>query len=180
MNPATWIILRCSGANTLRLAQSLAWASIEAWSPAVRFIDRVGENRTRRPQRIPLMASYVFVAAEHLHELLAIREAPMAAHPEFRFMRDPAGEISSCPDRQLNPLRVAEQKGQPVEQAHKWEKGDLVIYPGSGFEGLVGTVERANTKTAWVNFGLFNSKTTSEIPSVMLLPHQEQPVRRAA
>lgn len=173
-----WIILRCSGQQTLRLAQSLAWASIEAWSPAKREVVREGESRTRRPKRTPILARYVFARTEHLHELLAIREDPMSPHPAFRFLCDPSGEISTCPDRQLNHLRIEEQKGQPVEHARKWERGDEVLYPGSGFEGLVGIVERANKNTAWVDFGLFGKP--SQVPAVLLLPHNPGMDRKAA
>jgi hypothetical protein len=173
-----WLILRCSSANTLRLAQSLAWASIEAWSPAVRLVERTDGNRSRRPKRIPVLGSYVFARAAHLHELQIIRANPLSPHPGFSFMHDLSGEISTCPDRQLNPLRVAEQKGQPIEQARQWQPGDQVIYHGSGFEGLVGTITRTTKKSAWVDFGLFGK--ASEIPAVFLLPHNPQTDRKAA
>lgn len=146
-----WIILCCKGANTLRLAQSLAWAGIEAWSPAETLTEREGEQRSRRFKRIPIMARYVFARAEHEHELLAIREAPTNPHPAFWFLRH-LGEIRPIPDAILDPLRVAEQKGRPITQARQWKKGDRVRYPAAGFEGLVGTVERRRGQSVWVDF----------------------------
>lgn len=172
-----WIILRCSGANTLRLAQSLAWASIEAWSPVETQILRKGASRTRRQNRVPIMPTYVFAKAAHLHELLAIREAPTSPHPAFNFLRH-VGEIRPIHDNALDALRIEEQKGRPPEKARTWNLGDQVRYPAAGFEGLVGTVERKKRKSVWVRFP--NHPWPIETGAALLLPADPQNERRAA
>lgn len=172
-----WFVLRTAPANTLRLAQSLAWANIEAWSPAETLVERRGESRTRRQKRIPVIASFVFVRTKHLMDVLAIREAPSNPHPDFRFMRH-MGEMSFLPDSHLDPLRVAEQKGKPIEQARRWKAGDKVRYPASGFEGLTGTVERSKGKSVWVSFP--RMAWPVETSAFLLLEADGEPERKAA
>lgn len=172
-----WVILKCSGAQTLRLAQSLAWASIEAWSPAETQTARKAGSRSRRPQRVPIMPTFVFARAEHLFDLLRIHEAPASPHPKFSFLRT-VGELSYCPDSALAHLRVAEMKGRAPEEVRKWEVGDEVHYTGSGFEGLVGTVERTKGKSVWVRFAKLPWPV--ETSAYLLLPKDQQQGRKAA
>lgn len=146
-----WLILRTSSSNTLRLAQSLAWASIEAWAPAVTVKKRAGALRRHKAERVPVMPQYVFARTEHLFDLLAIHEAPSSPHPKFSFMRT-VGEIRPIADNALDNLRIAEAKGKPIEEARQWQLGERVRYPAAGFEGLIGTVERRKGKSVWVRF----------------------------
>lgn len=154
MNPndKSWIILRCSAANTLRLAQSLAWASIEAWSPSTIEAPRKGKSRSRRPKRVPLMGSFVFARAEHTADLIAIHEALSTPHPDFWLMRRHCGELAYIDDAELDPLRVAEQKTAPKAVARQWSNGEKVRCPTAGFEGLVGVVEGNRGKFVLVAF----------------------------
>ena len=146
-----WLILKCRNQDTLILPQRLAWASIRAYAPARTTVERKGESRTRRSKREPISEGYVFVAAEHLHEIIAIHEAPYTQYPKFSFLRT-AGEMSFCPDVALKHFRLAEMLGRAPEEVRKWAIGDMVRYSGSGFEGLVGTVERTKGKSVWVSF----------------------------
>lgn len=147
-----WLILRCRNQDTLVLPQRLAWANIRAFAPAETLVERKGKSRTRRNRRVPVAAGWVFVAAEHVHEMIAIHEAPFSPYPKFSFPRT-MGELSYCSDASLKPFRLAEMMGRAPEEVRQWAKGDLVRYSGSGFEGLTGAVERTRGRTVWVRFG---------------------------
>lgn len=174
----TWIILRTRGAYTLSLCQSLAWASIEAWSPAETIINRNGESRSRRKRRIPVMPSFVFARAEHKAELQAIKEALTSPHPEFWFMHRRSGGIAEIDDCELDPLRVVEQSAKPREEVRQWKNGERVRYPAAGFEGLVGVVEGRKGKLTLVCFAGLPAQ--AQIEPSRLLADNEQAKERAA
>ena len=110
--------------------------------------------------------------------MIQIHEAVSSPHPSFSFMRDyTSGQIQKVPDRALDGLRVAEQKVRPAEHIRQWKPGELVRYPASGFEGMVGTVVRVTKKAAWVNFGGWLEE--AEVVSALLLD-AEQPRKMAA
>lgn len=146
-----WLILTCRSQDTLILPQRLAWANIRAYAPAKTEVERKGKSRSRRNKRTAIAPGWVFVAAEHTHEMIAIHEAPVSPFPKFSFLRT-TGEFSFCADAALKHFRVAEMLGRAPEEIRKWQPGDRVRYQGSGFEGLTGTVERVQRKSVWVRF----------------------------
>lgn len=172
-----WFILRCSGANTLRLAQSLAWADIEAWAPALTSKKRTPRRPSHRIERTAIMPRFVFVRCAHKAQIQAIREDPLSPHPKFWFLHDGEGHAEVA-DAALDSLRVAEEKGKPIEQARQWQTGERVRYPASGFEGLVGSVTRVRGKRVWVTFAGMPSDV--EAPAFLLLPEVEREMARAA
>lgn len=147
-----WIVLRCRNADTLRLPQSLAWANIEAWSPALTVIFRQGETRARKRDRLAIMPSYVFARSEHYPELMAISEALVSPHPAFNIFRHHSGTPAEIEDRELDQLRVAEQKAAPRQLQREWLEGETVSYPEAGFDGLIGIVEGKQGKFTLVSF----------------------------
>lgn len=171
-----WLILTCRSQDTLKLPQRLAWAGIRAYAPAKTLVERKGKSRSRRNKRVPVAGGWVFVAAEHLHEMIAIHEAPVSPYPKFSFPRT-AGNLSFCPDAALKYFRLAEMLGQAPEEVRKWAAGDMVRYSGSGFEGLVGEVERTKGKSVWVRFP--KHRWPVEVSALLLLADDEQRARAA-
>ena len=75
-----WFILRTAGRSTLSLAKTLAEDGFEVWTPARMQVIRVPRMNVRREVRLPLLPSFVFVRAPHLHDLLelaSIGQAPL-------------------------------------------------------------------------------------------------------
>src|SRR5688500_10204211 len=76
MSPKHWVILRCSGGSTLKLANSLTEAGYESWSPVETVNRRSREGSKPEPVRLPLMPSYVFAAADRQQELIELSRSP--------------------------------------------------------------------------------------------------------
>lgn len=175
--PQDWIILRCKGANTLSLAASLGATGYDVWTPTEMPRKREGEGRSRSKAIIPVMPTYVFAQAAHLPELLMVSEAPTSPHPDFSVFRYHR-RIPLIADVALDPLRVAERMGTPLEKAAILRAGDAVRYPEAGFQGLSGQIveTKRNGKFALVAFGVLRV----EIASMLLLPDKQQPHAKAA
>ena len=161
-----WMVLECSAPKTLELAKSLTEAGMEAWAPITREIARKGEQRNREEVAVPLMPSFVFASARHLHTLLALARSPSLqyrvwdaderrmvtkGHPRFKLFR--AGRF--IPDRQLEPLRRLERKPRPKREEKTFRLGERVRTDEAGFEGLTGMVMELRGKKVLVAFGTF-------------------------
>lgn len=144
-----WVVLRCANASTLRLAESLNAAGIEAWSPV--DVSMTGKDTEARS---PLLPSFVFALAEHLAELFDLSNSWNSPHPGFWIMR-PFGNIAFVSESQLAPLRNIERKRKPRGKVKLLEVGAMVRLSEGGFEGLTGRIDRVQGKFAMVAFDRF-------------------------
>lgn len=149
-----WIILRMAGPRTLAVVESLNKASFDVWTPVGTSTRRHRSKRligTLEPKNVPVMPTYAFARATHLHELIAAAKNPMSNHPDFSVFRWGA-RIPLIADRHLNALRVAEQRERKGKAARTFAAGDLVRVVDGPAAGMSGVVERAKGKFALVVF----------------------------
>lgn len=149
-----WCIIRMSGARTLAVADSLADAGLEVWTP--RRIDRRRLPRGKKGHKeveVALMPTFAFARATHLRELQAIRADPKTPHPAFSIFK----HLNSFPaigDREINTLRSAEQKARSKKDRHTFAPGTRVQVPEGAFTGLSGqVVDGGRGKFTLVCFG---------------------------
>lgn len=147
----SWCILRMAGASTLRVADSLASAGLDVWTPREQSSLRAGPQRSRKRALVPAMPTYAFARAVHLPALVAESHKLVSAHPDFSVFRR-HDHFPLIADVDLEPLRIAERRGQPIEKAARYSKGDVVRCAQAGFEGLPGIVEITRGKFALVCF----------------------------
>lgn len=172
----SWIVLRCSGRSTLRLAETLTQDGFSCWSP----IERVRERGRRGKQSVPLLPTFVFASACHLWSLVALSEDPMSRHDGFSVMRHGCGlGYPIIRDSELDAVRKEER--DLLDAAHraalkaappKVEKGDEVRCPEAGFDGMTGIVESADKKFAWVRFP--GAIRPAKIATYLLQPDQRK------
>jgi transcription antitermination factor NusG len=167
--PGDWVVLRCAGAATLRLASSLAQAGFEVWTPSEVREQLAGRKRELVEVEAPILPDYVFAKFDHLAELLRLSHSPSLnyqvwdsseqrmvtkGHPYFTLFRD-NGEIRPVRDKNLQPLRAIEEALRDDTErrreaakrkgpAPQFTAGDVVRVEGSGFEGLDLTVAETN------------------------------------
>lgn len=82
---AEWCILRTSGGRTIALAKSLEDAGFVVWTPVstTRRSVRRGVHRVMIERTAPIAPTFVFAAAEHLHDLAREARRPFSRHPSF-------------------------------------------------------------------------------------------------
>jgi hypothetical protein len=139
-----WIILRCAGRSTLRLAASLAEDGFTTWTPTVLL------GQPKAPA--PIVPTYVFAQARHLWTLVDMAEDPTHRHDGFTVFRH-YDRYPVVEDSELEPLRYEERKGVPPEQRRVFLPGEEVRVtcgPGAGKKGII---EYAKGKFAMVDFG---------------------------
>jgi hypothetical protein len=159
-----WFILRTAGRSTLPLAASLAEDGFEVWTPARTQLIRVPRMNVRREIMLPLLPSFIFARAPHLHSLLEL--ANMVEKPR----RDPDGGRASRPahrdfsvfhhidkipmidDLHLEPLRTKQRELVLKKDAPRFDRGAQVRVGSGAFEGLKGKVERCRQGYALVIF----------------------------
>ncbi len=167
---ADWCILRTSGGNTMQLAESLADAGYEVWTPIETRDQRLPRKQERTTVRLPLMPSFVFARAQHLGELINLSHSPalqyrvwdselrrmvVKGHPMFSLFRH-GGLYPLIPEYQLLPLRIAEKRTAPKPTPTAFKPGDRVTLTEGGFSGLTGTVQETRGGFASVVFPGFN------------------------
>lgn len=161
-----WCILRCAGSRTLALAASLSEAGFDVWTPVDYEQTRDPVTRNRKKAPIPMTSCWVFASASQFDDLLSLSRSPsltylvwdsekrrMVAkgHPVFRLHWD-NGQYRMLTDRQLEPLRISEQRGRPKQVAHQYKVGDPVRLADNGHAGLVGSVVWTRGTKAKVEF----------------------------
>lgn len=184
-----WVILRCSGQKTLRLAATLAEEGFEVWTPAEIRTVKVPKANVRREVSLPIMPSYVFASARHLIDLLQIagRPAYAYAHADFSVMRH-GGAIPVISDASLQALRRTEAKRSSKRKAIRtFEQGLNVTVKteGGSFAGMRGTVKKSETGYSLI---LFGKNFEAKIPTFLLDesdvrngdPYPQFDVRKAA
>lgn len=170
-----WIILRTSGPRTLSVRDSLGDAGFEVWTP-VGLPDRV-RHRSKRlaekktpPKPVPVMPTYVFAQAVHLHDLLAEASRPVSQHPPFSVFRWD-GRIPLIDDRSLEYLRRGEQRYMRRMREEQKVKpfavgSEVTLTEGVG-AGLSGIVEQSKGKFTLVCFPGYN--TPLKIATMLLV-----------
>lgn len=150
-----------AGRKTLPLAEWLSAAGYEAWTPSI-VVQRRPPRSTRakvaRDRPAPLLATFVFVRAHHVDDLLKLSADPVKECPDFSVLHRADRELAtiSIPlirDSQLEPLRLAERKSAPREQRRVFAKGETVVPSEGPFSGMTGLVVSGNDRKTWVNFG---------------------------
>jgi transcription antitermination factor NusG len=161
-----WLILRCSGMHTLRLAHSLRDAGMEAWTPAEE-IRKIVHGKIAWVE-VPMIPTFVFASSAHLGDLLRLTHTPAMTfrvwdadrqcmvekgHPFFRLFR--VGEdIRTVPARELEPLQRIEgrRKRKPRGIPRAYHPGDRVRLTEGAYEGLRGVVIAIHGKQVEVDF----------------------------
>lgn len=123
-----WCILRTGGPRTLRLAESLVKAGVEAWTPRCKFRRPVPGAKPaadgRRPTQdldAPILPTFVFARAPHVvavEQLERDQANPhvASAHPPFSILRY-RGAVPFVADREVAGLQDAEREAAATRQA---------------------------------------------------------------
>jgi transcription antitermination factor NusG len=181
---ADWFVLRCAGRSTLLLAKTLAEDGFDSWTPAVTQRIRVPRKNVNREITLPLLPSFIFVRAPHLHDLLHLagmeekpRRGSGPAHRDFSVFHF-LDRIPMIADRNLEPLRTKERQAVPKKDAPRFDRGARVRVGKGAFEGLKGRVERCKSGYALVIFTDFRNPVN--IPTWLLKEDQLFREERAA
>lgn len=181
-----WCILRMSGGNTLSVARSLGEAGFDVWTPVEVHKRRVGRERQERETSMPITPGIVFARDSRLDDLIAMARAPtptflawnpatkrMELHgcPYFSIFRH-QGQYPRVADRQLDPLRRAEQRMRPRSKAATVQAGDEVRIPSSAFGGLIGVVDKTKGRFAMVRITAAIGEMTVEVEMCNLIASQ--------
>lgn len=160
-----WLILRTSGRNTLKLAEQLVREGFHAWAPKRTFFQKgKGEMLT---VTAPLLPSFAFARAEHIHSLLAMADDPVKPCVDFSVFRDDMhpDRIPLIRDGELHHLRLVEagdlrrlEVGMAKRRKPILNPGDSIRLTSGAFAGMVGTVERDSGKYIEVDLGLRSVK----------------------
>lgn len=171
-NRGDWFILRTASRHTMSLAESLGKDGYEVWTPIETRKVRVPRVNAKREVRLPIMPSYVFVAAAHLLDMLALAAMPFKprrgaglldpAHASFSVMRWD-GKIPMVCEKHLERLRELEAKRTPIKRAaYAFPRNASARVKEGVFGGLSGTVIRSTPAKTVVSF---NNGPPVEIPT---------------
>ena len=170
----SWCILRTTGRQTLRLAQTLAEDGFEVWTPSETVTIRIARRNSRRSATLPIMPGYVFArfsrALELLHLSRSLKEGRGTGtgrpnHHQFSIWVS-NNRAWSVSDEDLQALReheeaarrraaerarreLAKQKAQPLPIGVS-----VRVKEGShgAFEGMVGRVTRSDEGNSKIIF----------------------------
>lgn len=172
---ASWCILRTSGRQTLRLAETLAQDGFEVWTPIEHRKIRIPRMNIRRDVTLPIMPSYIFARAHHLVDLLEMAAMPFKprrasgrpSHVDFSVMHSHDG-IPLIGDNHLQALRVLEAKRTPRKRAQRIFPSGVEVRvrtEGGSFAGMNGVVRRSDHGHSLV---CFSDRLTVKIPTSLL------------
>lgn len=165
-----WCILRTAPSRTVPLVTALTGAGFTAWTPQQTIEKRVSRSKAMKEFASPITPSIVFADYERVPELLMLSRHPSPSWkawdeearawvskpvPVFSVFRHLDG-YPRVADRDLDALRVAEQRVQPKSKARMFAAGENVKLVGGSFEGLLGTVQGSRGQYAFVTFGEWN------------------------
>jgi transcription antitermination factor NusG len=163
----SWCILRMAGQRTLAVAESLAEAGIEVWTPVEtkRHQLRAGKSGSVTTTQ-PIMPTFVFARSRHQVELAAIARAPISPHPRFSLFHH-MDRIVTVKDREMERLRDAERRAVPKPQRPTLPVGTKVRPEQGPYTGLAGEVVSSKNGFCLVFFGGW---MTVEIETFQLTP----------
>ncbi len=147
-----WCILRTAGSRTLPLAQSLAAAGIEAWTPVEMVKRRIPRKVGRVEKAAPLLPTFVFASAAHLFDLRRISRMIGSPHPAFAFFRY-NGLVPLIAQREIDKLRLLENRMKPKRRRPTMAIGAEVRPTDGAYAGMTGVVQESDGKTTLVAFG---------------------------
>lgn len=185
----SWIILKCAGRSTLRLAESLTEDGYETWIPIEVKTVRVPKLNAKRDLRLPMLAGFVFVSSAHILDMLDMANMPFKsrrgakpAHADFSVFHY-LDQIPLVADRALNPLRRIARRRTQAARATPLKKYQMVkATEGAGsFQGMSGRVEQSNERQTVVSFGGLFGRV--EIATCLLKLDElgsNEPARKAA
>jgi transcription antitermination factor NusG len=173
----SWIILRMSSGDTLKVAASLTAAGLEVWTPIERSIGRMGVSRTRIRKEAAMMPSYAFGRVEHIDELLRLAMTPRREHPRFTVFHHKGG-VPLIADDQLDAIRGEEVRSHRLferfrrrgKKGPKLEPGSEVKLPDGPFAGFTGIVEDQQGQFTAVGLTIFGKPVTIKVASLLLDP----------
>lgn len=151
MENGNWCILRTAAPSTLRLMESLVSAGFDAWTPTVTLSRRLPRSRKRVQYPVPLVSRFVFARADRIDDLVRLAATERKAQPAFSVFRYMGG-YPLISDRNLEPLRTAEQREKPKEDRRAFAKGEAVRLAEGAFAGMSGIVELAKGSHVLVCF----------------------------
>lgn len=150
-----WCIIRTSPGKTLALADSLAGAGFDVWTP------RQVQTRTRPRSTIkveremPIAPTFVFARASHIVELSALRAEATLQHPAFSIFRH-AGRVPLIADAEVVGLRRAEERARVNSRRSKrraYVLGQRLKMTQGAYTGMTGVVQDIKGRFVAVNFG---------------------------
>ncbi len=174
-----WVILRTSGARTMKLAASLQDAGIDAWTPVERSERRLPRASAKRQLTAALTPTYVFVRARHLTELRLIERMEISRHPAFSIFRY-FGATVFVPHLGLHALRAKEQdsyrdslpntgkKACQKPRGEAFKPGDVVTHIEGPLAGIPCMVERSDGRNTRLILKLFGRQSGVTIETCML------------
>jgi transcription antitermination factor NusG len=171
----SWVILRMSSGDTLRLVKSLQRAGIEAWAPVEKRAATMPRTGAPYDKESALMPSYVFAPVEHIDELLRLAHEQHRSHPKFAVFQHRGG-IPLIADDQLDALRGEEARKARVfdkwrlkgSKPLKLAKGTPVRLPDGPFAGYSGIVEGTQGKFTIVGATILGKAVEIQVASLLL------------
>lgn len=163
-----WLILRTSSRNTLRLCEQLVREGFDAWAPKRTFAKKGKSGMLTVIS--PLLPSFAFARAEHVHSLLALENDPVKPCADFSVFRD-----IMCPDRvplvldgELHRLRMVEandlrrlEEGKAKRRKPEFSPGQSIRLTAGAYAGMTGRVIRDDGKYVSIDLGLRSVKISS-------------------
>ena len=174
-----WCIVQTSSGRTLALADALADAGFDVWTPRGLTTVRKGRSKAPRDRAFAVMPGLVFVDADRLADLAHILNAPVNPYPAFTIFHA-AGRVPLIASQEIDGFRHAEQqadrewehvlRARQKKQRHTVAVGTEIRMSEGPFAGMQGVVVDSNDKAAKVRFTLFGMLSEVEIASWLLLP----------
>jgi hypothetical protein len=129
-----WCILKVASARTLKLAETLRAAGIDAWSPQ-RTIKRDAPGNRRRVALkqpkvmieidLPIIPGFVFARADRLDDIIRAGALPYGPHPAFSLLQV-GDRVPLVGEKQIAGLRAAEaEAGAAIageRDAERWQQ----------------------------------------------------------
>jgi hypothetical protein len=162
-----WCILLTASQRTVALADALAAAGFEAWTPRRMETRRRPRSTIYVDREVPIASRFVFVPARHLDALWRARSLPKSPFPSFSVF-GVGYRVALVRDADIAALRAEEEqharlwqalldrreKKQKRSQRYFYARGATVSLPGqASFTGLIGVVQSGDGKSAMVDFG---------------------------
>lgn len=163
-----WLILRTSSRNTLRLCEQLIREGFDAWAPKRTFAKKGKSGMLT--VTAPLLPSFAFARAEHVHSLLALENDPVKPCADFSVFRDdmfPDG-VPLILDSELHHLRRAEandlrrlEEGKAKRRKPQFHPGQSIRLTAGAYAGMTGKIIRDDGKYVSIDLGLRSVKILS-------------------
>lgn len=177
-----WLILRTASRSTLALAESLAKSGYDVWTPVRTFNKRAPRRREISQVVVPMLPSFAFAKASHIHALLEMAEAFTKPCPDFSVFHY-LNDIPLVRDEELESLRNLEARDRRQAEIERFKTGRQIRFKGGetiridegAFAGMDGVVQYDDGKYAMVSFG----RTKVKIATFLLANDNVQEPQRA-